>query len=69
MDKILKSRIDEKLKLMLFRGTTTETILLYGSQTWSLTVAKEKALVGTYTHMLKKVKDIAWQENSDQKKT
>ena len=41
--KILKSRIEEKLKLMLFRATT-ETILLYCSQTWSLTVAEEKSL-------------------------
>ena len=36
MDNIWKSQIDEKLKIMLFRATT-ETILLYGSQTWSLT--------------------------------
>ena len=34
MDKIWKSKIDESLKIMLFRATT-ETILLYGSQTWA----------------------------------
>ena len=57
LDKIWKSNIDEKLKIMLFRATT-ETILLYGCQTWSLTVAEEKSLNGTYTRMLRKVKNI-----------
>ena len=41
MDKIWKSQFDEKLKIMLFRATT-ESILLYDSQTWSLTYAEEK---------------------------
>ena len=61
MDNIWKSQIDEKLKIMLFRATT-ETILLYGSQTWSLTVADGKSLDGTYTRMLRKVKNVSWQE-------
>ena len=60
LDKIWKSNLDEYLKLMLFRATT-ETILLYGSQTWALTSAEERELNGTYTRMLRKVKNINWQ--------
>ena len=60
LDKIWKSNIDVNLKVLLFRATT-ETILLYGSQTWALTVAEEKHLNGTYTRMLYgKIKPICW---------
>ena len=40
MYKILKSKIDESLKIMFFRATT-ETIPLYMSQTWALTASEE----------------------------
>ena len=45
MDKIWKSKIDESLKIMLFRATT-ETILHYRSQTWAQTqeTIKERRL-------------------------
>ena len=46
LDKIWKSNLDEYLKILLFRATT-ETILLYGSQTWALTAAEERDLNGT----------------------
>ena len=61
LDKIWKSNLDEYLKILLFRATT-ETILLYGSQTWALTAAEERDLNGTYTRMLRKVKNIGWQD-------
>ena len=51
--------MDEYLKVMLFRATL-ETILLYGSQTWALTSAEEREINGTYTRMLRKVKNINW---------
>ena len=66
LDKIWKSNIDVNLKVLLFRATT-ETILLYGSQTWALTVAEEKHLNGTYTRMLRKVKNISWSDKVDNK--
>ena len=66
LDKIWKSNIDVNLKVLLFRATT-ETILLYGSQTWALTVAEEKHLNGTYTWMLRKVKNISWSDKVDNK--
>ena len=55
MDKIWKSQFYEKLKIMLFRART-ESILLYGSQTWLLTLAEEMSLTGTYTRILRMVK-------------
>ena len=61
LDKIWKSNLDEYLKVLLFRATT-ETILLYGSQTWALTAAEERDLNGTYTRMLRKVKNVGWQD-------
>ena len=60
MEKIWKSNLDTNLKVRLFRATI-ETILLFGCATWSLTKAEEKALDGTYTKMLRKVKNINWQ--------
>ena len=66
MDKIWRSNIDEKLKIMLFRATT-ETILLYGSQTCALTALEMKQLNGTYTRMVRKVKNLSWIEKVDKK--
>ena len=45
---IWKSSLKKEIKLQLFRATT-ESILLYGSATWSLTKFEEKSLDGTYT--------------------
>ena len=58
---IWKSNLAKKLKLQLFRATV-ESILLYGSSTWSLTETEEKRLDGTYTGMLRQVYNISWRE-------
>ena len=52
MSTIWKSNLKRKLKISLFR-TTVETVLLYGSSTWTLTKAIERKLDGTYTRMLR----------------
>ena len=61
MKNIWKSNLDRKLKIQLFRATT-ESILLYGSATWSLTKQEEKQLDGTYTRMLRMVLNISWKD-------
>ena len=61
LNKVWSSKLSRKIKIQLFRATT-ETILLYGSSTWSLTKREEKALDGTYTRMLRKVLNISWNE-------
>ena len=59
--KVWSSKLSKRIKIQLFRATT-ETILLYGSSTWTLTKQEEKALDGTYTRMLRKVLNIGWNE-------
>ena len=57
----LESDLSDKIKIPLFRATT-ETVLLYGSTTWSTTKAEEKSLEGTYTRMLRVVKNVSWND-------
>ena len=59
---IWKSNLNRELKIRLFRATT-ESILLYGCGTWSLTKQEEKSLDGTYTRMLRMVLNIRWDEH------
>ena len=66
MDKIWKSKIYKSLKIMLFRATT-EMILLHRSHTWALTASEEKAMNGTYTRMLRKVRCLTWKDQVDKK--
>ena len=57
LDKIWKSRVVPKVKMMLFKSTV-ESILLYSCESWSLTSTLSKKLDGVYTRMLRKVKNI-----------
>jgi hypothetical protein len=59
MSRIWRSAMRRDLKLHLFIATI-ESILLYGCQGWTLTVALEKSLNGTYTPMFRKVLDTHW---------
>ena len=43
--------------------STVESVLLYGSEAWTLTVADEKDLDGLYTRMLRKALDVSWEEH------
>ena len=59
MANIWKSNMCKELKMRFFIATI-ESILLYGCETWTLTVKQEKSLNGTYTRMLRKVHNIHW---------
>lgn len=39
---------------------SAESVLLYGAETWSLTVQQKKALDGVYTRMLRMALDVTW---------
>ena len=52
MRKIWKSGLRDDLKRRLFVATV-ESVLLYGAETWTLTVQQEKALYGVYMRMLR----------------
>ena len=48
LSKVWLSPITKATKMLLFK-VTVESILLYGSDSWSLTKSLEKKLDGTYT--------------------
>ena len=58
---IWKSKLSKSLKIRLFIAAC-ESVLLYGSETWTLTKAQEKRLDGTYTKMLRMVLDVSWKD-------
>ena len=45
--------LTRKLKVRVFR-TTVESVLLYGSECWSLTIEQTRRLDGAYTRLLRK---------------
>jgi hypothetical protein len=59
MKTIWRSRMTRDTKVRLFRATV-ESVLLYGSETWTMTPALEKSLNGCYTRMLRTVLDVKW---------
>ena len=50
------------IEINFFRATLG-TVLLYGSNAWTLTQALSKKLGGTYTKMVSVVKNITWQQH------
>ena len=63
MAKVWKSNMSKSLKRRFFVATI-ESILLYGCETWTMTVSQEKSLNDTYTKMLQKVQNIHWSSHS-----
>ena len=59
LNKIWKSHLSKKIKLLIFK-TIVEPILLYGSETWTLSKKMEARLDGTYTRLLMRVQNISW---------
>ena len=59
---IWKSKLSRKLKIRLFIAAC-ESVLLYGSEAWTMTKAQEKSLDGTYTKMLRMVLGVSWKVN------
>ena len=59
LNKVWKAAIKKETKLKVFKASV-ETILLYGSESWTLNVARLKKLDGSYTKMLRAVYNICW---------
>lgn len=57
--KIWNSSLSRNIKVRLFIATV-ESVLLYGSETWTLTKSLEKQLNGCYTRMLRMSLNISW---------
>ena len=58
------SRTRQNLKVF---KASVETILLYGSESWALTVARSKKRYGSYTKMLCAVYNISWRDHVSNK--
>ena len=58
MKNIWKSKLRRTLKIRLFQATV-EPILLYGSETWTMTKALSKRIDGCYTRMLRMALNIS----------
>ena len=55
----MEQQDEQKYQKRLFI-TTVEAILLYRSETWTLTKQLKKEIDGTYTRMLRMVFNISW---------
>ena len=49
-------------KIKFFRACV-ESILLYGSETWTVTKAFEERINGCYTQLLRRLLDISWRDH------
>ena len=58
LEKIWNSRTTTETKVRIFKSTV-ESILLYGCETRVMTKAVMKKIDGTYTRMLRRVKNIS----------
>ena len=63
LDKIWQSNITNALKVQTFK-TLVEPVLLYGSETWTLSTRLEKRLDGCYTNLLRRVQNISWRDHA-----
>ena len=55
------STLSRKTKVRLFKATV-ESVLLYGSETWTIPKAMEKRIDGCYTNMLRMVLGVRWDQ-------
>ena len=55
--RVWESNLTIQLKRRMFVATV-ESVLLYGSEAWALTVQQERALDGVYTRMLRMVLNV-----------
>ena len=62
MKTVWNSSLDRSLKVRFFRASV-ESVLLYGSETWTLTRTLEKQLDGCYTRMLRAALGVSWRDH------
>ena len=62
LDKIWKSNLSDNLKRNFFRAAV-ESVLVYGSVSWTLTKKCEKRIDGAYTRMLRVALNKSWRDH------
>ncbi|XP_047494979.1 uncharacterized protein LOC125043070 [Penaeus chinensis] len=66
MKTIWRSNLSRSVKINFFRAAV-ESILLYGSESWTLTSQLTKELDGAYTRLLRATLNISWNEHCTNK--
>ena len=66
LGRIWKSSINRDLKVKFFRACV-ESILLYNSETWTITKAMENKIDGLYTKLLRRVLNVSWRDHVSNK--
>ena len=61
LQKIWKSSLSRKMKVRLFIATV-ESVLLYGSEAWTINKSLEKKIDGCYTRMLRMCLGVSWKQ-------
>ena len=62
LSKLWKSSLSREFKLRLF-AATVETVLIYGSEAWTVTPKIAKDLDGCYTRMLRVIQNVSWRQH------
>lgn len=62
LKKIWNSNLRKGLKIRLFTATV-ESVLFYGSETWTITKRLEKMIDGSYTRMLRMALGVSWEQH------
>ena len=63
LNRIWKSKILSRNTILRIFKSTVESVLLYGSETWSMTKALNKRLDGCYTKLLRYIFNIRWTQH------
>ena len=62
LNRVWSSPLERNIKVRLFLATV-ESVLLYGSNTLTLTKKLEQQLDGTYMRMLRKALNVSWRQH------
>jgi len=63
LNRVWKSKLKRIMKVRLFRATV-EYVLLYGSETWTLTKTLTQRIDGCYTRLLRAALNISWKSHT-----
>ena len=63
LNRIWKSKILSRNTVLRIFKSTVESVLLYGSETWSMTKVLNKRLDGCYTKLLRYIFNIKWTQH------
>ena len=62
LNNIWRSNLTKNIKVKLFQATV-ESVLLYGSEIWTVTNKIDKSLDGCYTRILRRALNVSWKDH------